>query len=143
MLGPGALASACTPSPSPSSSHSAFKLAHRSAETGAYDINSENVVEGTAYQGSVVRDLAEEIEAQDSRKADVIFYATTLLRGTTDDSGGGFAVVKYNNSTRKFTYELNHRTFTSGSISFEISSGLLNTSYSGRVCPSETTCSTQ
>ena len=98
---------------------------------GGLATDARNREHGAAYQGRVVPRLAAAIEAEDSRRSDVWFAATTLLRGDAPDSGGGYAVLEYNARTRHLAYTLVHRTFTDGSIRFVIP-GLVDAGYSRR-----------
>ena len=90
-------------------------------------IDPHNLRAGEAQQAAVVPALAGEIEAQDPRRADLVFALTTLLRGAAPDEGGGYAVFTYDRYTRYLSYALHHRTFEPGFIRLEIPQ-LLNVS---------------
>ena len=96
------------------------------------EIHDTNAELGVDYQTEVVPALAKEIEAADSRRNTTWFTATTLLRGDSPDSGGGYAVIEYNDYSRYLRYTIYHRTFTDGSISYSMPGGLFNTSSSSQ-----------
>ena len=116
----------------------AYQDVLRSARTSALVVDATNQAEGDAVQNASVYKLAQEIEAQDSRRSRVAFLATTLLRGTRDDAGGGYAVLLYDNRSRGLEYSVRHRTFESGQIRFDVA-GLLSLSNSPRAVAGATT----
>ena len=82
----------------------------------------------STLQTAVVPSLAREIEAEDSRRSDIVWAAATLLRGEAPDTGGGYAVMVHNPYSGYLSYAVNHRTFEDGAITFA-APGLLNLTY--------------